>query len=177
MKGRGNCCDNAAALRRENGPLDGFLILPTFFMTIKAERIWRRTPASPPSGGDGVRAIVWTNGRHALTPRHQRLSYPAPSPFRMARHRSDGLQTQVGPNARQGWHKIPTGPSQDKRDVALGLDQGSDFWSTGWPRRRSGRRRQLGVEVATRHIHCSVPGGAFAKPRRPSGRGSYFSTG
>jgi putative transposase len=43
MSGKGNCYDNAAALRRENSPLDCFLILLTFFKTIKAELIWRRS--------------------------------------------------------------------------------------------------------------------------------------
>ena len=43
MRGKGNCYDNAAVLRRENSLLDCFLILLTFFRTIKAELIWRRT--------------------------------------------------------------------------------------------------------------------------------------
>lgn len=43
MSGKGNCYDNAAVLRRENSPLDCFLILLTFFKTIKAELIWRRS--------------------------------------------------------------------------------------------------------------------------------------
>jgi putative transposase len=43
MSGKGNCCDSAAVLRRENSPLDCFLILLTFFKTIKAELIWRRS--------------------------------------------------------------------------------------------------------------------------------------
>jgi transposase InsO family protein len=43
MSGKGNCYDNDAVLRRENSPLDYFLILLTFFKTIKAELIWRRT--------------------------------------------------------------------------------------------------------------------------------------
>ena len=37
MSGTGNYYDNAAVLRRENSPLDCFLILLTFFKTIKAE--------------------------------------------------------------------------------------------------------------------------------------------
>ncbi len=36
-----NCYDNAAVLRRGNAPLGPFLILLTFFKTIKAELIWR----------------------------------------------------------------------------------------------------------------------------------------
>ena len=43
MSGKGNCYDNAAVLRRENSPLDCSLILLTFFKTIKAELIWRRS--------------------------------------------------------------------------------------------------------------------------------------
>jgi hypothetical protein len=43
MGGKGNCYDNAAVLRRENSPLDCFLILLTFFKTIKADLIWRRS--------------------------------------------------------------------------------------------------------------------------------------
>lgn len=37
---RGNCYDNSIVLRRENSPLDCFLILFTFFKTIKSELIW-----------------------------------------------------------------------------------------------------------------------------------------
>ncbi|MCU0829055.1 MAG: hypothetical protein MUE52_17080, partial [Tabrizicola sp.] len=37
---RGNCYDNSMVLRRENSPLDCFLILLTFFKTIKSELIW-----------------------------------------------------------------------------------------------------------------------------------------
>jgi putative transposase len=40
MSGRGSCYDNAMVLRRENSPLDCFLILLTFFKTIKSELIW-----------------------------------------------------------------------------------------------------------------------------------------
>ncbi|KDB04913.1 hypothetical protein U879_04240 [Defluviimonas sp. 20V17] len=40
MSGKGNCYDNSMALRRENSPLDCFLILLTFFKTIKSELIW-----------------------------------------------------------------------------------------------------------------------------------------
>jgi putative transposase len=36
MSGKDNCYHNAAVLRRENSPLDCFLILLTFFKTIKA---------------------------------------------------------------------------------------------------------------------------------------------
>ena len=43
MSGKGNCYDNAAVLCRENGPLGCFLILLTYFITIKAELIWRRS--------------------------------------------------------------------------------------------------------------------------------------
>ena len=43
ISGKSNCYDNAAALRRENSPLDYFLILLTFFKTIKAGLIWRRS--------------------------------------------------------------------------------------------------------------------------------------
>ncbi len=40
MSGRGNCYDNSMVLRRENSPPDCFLILLTFFKTIKSELIW-----------------------------------------------------------------------------------------------------------------------------------------
>jgi transposase InsO family protein len=55
MSGKGNCYDRAmgaigsspmaraAVLRRENNPLDCFLTLLTFFKTIKAALIWRRS--------------------------------------------------------------------------------------------------------------------------------------
>ncbi len=41
MSGRGNCDDNSIALRLKNSLLDCFLILLTFFKTIKSERIWQ----------------------------------------------------------------------------------------------------------------------------------------
>lgn len=41
MSGKGNCYNNAAVLHRINNPPDCFLILLTFFKTIKAELIWR----------------------------------------------------------------------------------------------------------------------------------------
>ncbi len=40
MSGRGNCHDNSMVLRRENSPLDGFLILFTVFRTINSALIW-----------------------------------------------------------------------------------------------------------------------------------------
>jgi hypothetical protein len=43
MSGKGNCYDAAAVLRQENSPLECFLILLTFFKTIKAALIWRWT--------------------------------------------------------------------------------------------------------------------------------------
>ena len=46
MSGKGNCYDNAAVLRRENNPLNCFLILLTFFKTLKAELIWRHNWAT-----------------------------------------------------------------------------------------------------------------------------------
>jgi len=41
MSGKGNCYD--AVLRRENSLPDCFLILLTFFKTIKAELVWRHS--------------------------------------------------------------------------------------------------------------------------------------
>ena len=43
ISGKGNCNDNAFVLRRENSLPDCFLILLTFFKTIKAEPVWRRS--------------------------------------------------------------------------------------------------------------------------------------
>ena len=43
MSGKGNCFDNAVVFRRENSLPDCFLIRLTFYKTIKAELIWRRT--------------------------------------------------------------------------------------------------------------------------------------
>jgi putative transposase len=40
INGRGYCYDNSMSLRRENSPLDWFLVLLTFFKPIKSELIW-----------------------------------------------------------------------------------------------------------------------------------------
>jgi hypothetical protein len=63
MSGKGNWYDNAAILRREHSPPDCFLILLTFFKTIKAELIrllsWalkRQTElAMPSTSSNGTR--------------------------------------------------------------------------------------------------------------------------
>lgn len=43
MSGTGKCYDNAAVLRRENSAPRCFLILLTFFKTIKAALLWQRS--------------------------------------------------------------------------------------------------------------------------------------
>ena len=82
MSGKGNCYDNAAVLRRENSPLDCFLILLTFFKTIQSDLIWRRT---------------WETRRHAETaifqdingfynPRRRHSALAGKSPLAFERH-------------------------------------------------------------------------------------------
>ena len=76
MSGRGNCYDNSMVLRRENSPLDCFLILLTFFKTIKSELIW---PVAWQSRQQAEIAVArYIDGFHNPVRRHSSLSFQSP---------------------------------------------------------------------------------------------------
>lgn len=79
MSGKGNCYDNAAVLRRENSPPDCFLILLTFFKTIKAELIWRRTWETRRTAEMAV--FEYINGFYNPRRRHSALGWQSPVAF------------------------------------------------------------------------------------------------
>ena len=79
MSGKGNCYDNAAVLRRENSPLDCFLILLTFFKTIKAELIWRRTWETRRQAETAI--FQYINGFYNPRRRHSALGGKSPVAF------------------------------------------------------------------------------------------------
>ena len=79
MSGKGNCYDNAAILRRENSPLDCFLILLTFFKTIKAELIWRRTWEARRQAETAI--FQYINGFYNPRRRHSALGGKSPLAF------------------------------------------------------------------------------------------------
>ena len=79
MSGKGNCYDNAAVLRRENSPLDCFLILLTFFKTIKAELIWRRTWETRRQVETAI--FQYVNGFYNPRRRHSALGWKSPVAF------------------------------------------------------------------------------------------------
>jgi putative transposase len=79
MSGKGNCYDNAAVLRRENSPLDCFLILLTFFKTIKAEMIWRRSWETRRQAETAI--FQYINGFYNPRRRHSALGGKSPLAF------------------------------------------------------------------------------------------------
>ncbi len=91
MSGKGNCYDRAmgaigsspmaraAVLRRENSPLDCFLILLTFFKTIKAELIWRRTWETRRQAETAI--FQYINGFYSPRRRHSALGWESPVAF------------------------------------------------------------------------------------------------
>jgi putative transposase len=91
ISGQANCHYNAAVLRRENSPLDCFLILLTFFKTIKAELIWRRAwetrrqaeTAFGHSFGPmaGMPSLQYINGFYNPRRRHSALGGKIPLAF------------------------------------------------------------------------------------------------
>jgi hypothetical protein len=95
MSGRGNCYDNAMVLRRENSPLDCFLILLTFFKTIKSELIW---PVAWQSRQQAENAVArYIDGFHNPVRRHSSLGFQRPIAFkRKAREMSQTLSTRTG---------------------------------------------------------------------------------
>ena len=79
MSGKGNCYDNAAVLRRENSPLDCFLIFLTFFKTIKAKLIWRRTWETRRQVETAI--FQYVNGFYNPRRRHSALGWKSPVAF------------------------------------------------------------------------------------------------
>ena len=79
MSGKRNCYDNSAVLRRENSPLDCFLILLTFFKTIKAELIWRRSWKTRRQAEAAV--FQYINGFYNPRRRHSALGWKSPVAF------------------------------------------------------------------------------------------------
>lgn len=79
MSGRGNCYDNSMALRRENSPPDCFLILLTFFKTIKSELIW---PVAWQSRKQAENAVArYIDGFYNPVRRHSSLGFQSPIAF------------------------------------------------------------------------------------------------
>jgi putative transposase len=79
MSGRGNCYDNSMVLRRENSPLDCFLILLTFFKTIKSELIW---PVAWQSRQQAENAVArYIDGFYNPVRRHSSLGFQSPIAF------------------------------------------------------------------------------------------------
>ena len=91
MRGKGNCYDRAmgaigsspmaraAVLRRENSPLDCFLILLTFFKTIKAGLIWRRSWENRRQAETAL--FQYINGFYNPRRRHSALGGKSPVAF------------------------------------------------------------------------------------------------
>jgi putative transposase len=80
MSGRGNCYDNSMVLRRENSPLDRFLILLTFFKTIKSELIW---PVAWQSRQQAENAVArYIEGFHNPVRRHSSRGFQSPIAFK-----------------------------------------------------------------------------------------------
>lgn len=76
MRGRANCQDSAAALRRKISPPECFLILLTVFKTIKPELIW---PVARQSRQQSENAVArWIDGFHAAVRRPSSLSIQSP---------------------------------------------------------------------------------------------------
>ena len=79
MSGKGNSYDNAAVLRRENSPLGCFLIHLTYFKTIKAELIWRRSWETRRQAETAI--FQYINGFYNPRRRHSALGGKSPVAF------------------------------------------------------------------------------------------------
>ena len=95
MRGRRNCYDSSLVLRPENSPLDCFLILLTFFKTIKLELIW---PVAWQSRQQAENAVArYTDGFNNPVRRHSSLGFQSPIVFEQkARVVSETLSTKTG---------------------------------------------------------------------------------
>jgi putative transposase len=79
MSGKGNCYDNSMVLGRENSPLDCFLILLTFFKTIKSEPIW---PVAWQSRQQAENAVArYIDVFYSPVRRHSSLGFQRPIAF------------------------------------------------------------------------------------------------
>jgi putative transposase len=79
ISGRGNCSDNSMVLRRENSPLGFFLILLTFFSTIKSEIIW---PVAWQSRQQAENVVArYIEGFNNPVKRHSSLGFQSPIAF------------------------------------------------------------------------------------------------
>ena len=105
MRGRGNCCDTSMVLRRENSPLDCFLILLTFFRTIKSDLVWQVAWQSRPQAENA--AARYIDGFHNPVRRHSSTGFQSPIAFtRKAREVSQTLSAidgQVQPTNERGF--------------------------------------------------------------------------
>jgi len=93
MSGKGNCypshglqranrCrakDNSMVLRRKNSPLDCFLILLTFFKSLKAELIWRNRWETRRQAEGAI--FQYINGFYNPRRRHSSLGGKSPLAF------------------------------------------------------------------------------------------------
>ena len=79
MSGKGNCYDNSMVLRRENAPLGPFLILLTFFKSIKAELIWRNRWETRRQAEGAI--FQYINGFYNPRRRHSSLGGKSPLAF------------------------------------------------------------------------------------------------
>jgi putative transposase len=79
MSGKGNCYDNSMVLRRENAPPGPFLILLTFFKSIKAELIWRTRWETRRQAEGAI--FQYINGFYNPRRRHSSLGGKSPLAF------------------------------------------------------------------------------------------------
>lgn len=79
MSGKGNCYDNSMVLRRGNSPPDCFLILLTFFKSIKAELIWRNRRDTRRQAEGAI--FQYINGFYNPRRRHSSLGGKSPLAF------------------------------------------------------------------------------------------------
>ncbi len=79
MSGKGNCYDNSMVLRRENSAPHCFLILLTFFKSIKAELIWRNRWDTRRQAEGAI--CQYINGFYNPRRRHSSLGGKSPLAF------------------------------------------------------------------------------------------------
>jgi putative transposase len=111
MSGRGNCCDTSMVLRRENSPLDCFLILLTFCRTIKSDLVWPVAWQSRPQAENA--AARYIDGFHNPVRRHSSTGFQSPIAFtRKAREVSQTLSAIDGrvQRAEQDQRSAPVEP-------------------------------------------------------------------
>lgn len=98
MSGRGNCYDNSMVLRRENSPPDCFLILLTFFKTIKSEMIW---PVAWQSRQQAENAIArYIDGFYNPVRQNSSLGFQTPTGLSPDPNMISGLVCKLGDHLR-----------------------------------------------------------------------------